>query len=54
MIPKPQMFQLGLLLPLAGLVLFVVNIVNSPILAILYLAVLSAGGVLLLRRAAAD
>ena len=52
MIPRPQLLQLGLLLPLVGLALFVIYIVNSPVLAILLLAVFSGGGVFLLRRAA--
>ena len=49
---KPQLLQIGLLLMLLGVVLFVIYLFSSPVVAILSLAVLSAAGVAILMRAA--
>ena len=52
MLSKAQLLQIGILLALLGVILFVIYIVSSPVVAILSLAVFSGGGIALLMRAA--
>jgi hypothetical protein len=49
---KTHSLQIGLLLMLVGVVIFVIYVLSSPVVAILSLAVFSAAGIALLSRAA--
>lgn len=50
MLQKPQLLQLGLALLLIGVALFVIYLIESPVIAIVSLAAFSTAGVMLLRR----